>query len=536
MDRFQQLVEVRALQRRNRHLQRLARHALDHDLVLQKLGAHAVGVCLRLVDLVDGNDDRNACGLGVIDGFDRLRHDAIVRRHDEDDDVRHLRAARAHGRECLVARRVDEGDAVAQRRRHLVGADVLRDATRLARDDVCLPDGVEERRLAVVDVAHDGDDRGAGHEHALVVLLADEPGLDVGFGDALGRMPELLNDELRRIGVDHIVDLVHLAFFHQVLDDVDGALGHAVGELLDGDDLGDHHLAHDLLARLRNAHRLELLALAPALERGKRTLTLLLVEGVVDRELYALALFVDLRCRSASAGLTLLDAAAALVLLGRLHGTAGALGSFALRLEAGGTGNIDLARLAAFARLQRRIEGGAWLRSRCAICPRTRRTALGARSRCWTSLGRSGRRTRRFGRRATAGGAFLARSASSSRSKSSRTLAAASARARASRSSVDNPRAAAAGLTFCGAAVSGRIGGFFCATSGSSVASIGGASVSEPSFLVLRFSTTTDFERPWLKFCRTWPDSTVRWSDSGLRTPPRRVLSVVSFVSVMLFP
>ena len=68
------------------------------------------------------------------------------------------------------------------------------------------------------------------------------------------------------------------------------------------------------------------------------------------------------------------------------------------------------------------------------------------------------------------------------------------------------------------------------------VASIGGASASEPSFLVLRFSTTTDFERPWLKFCRTWPDSTVRCSDSGLRAPPRRVLSVVSFVSVMLFP
>ena len=58
--------------------------------MLQKLGAHAVGICLRLVDLVDGDDDRNAGGLGMIDGFDRLRHDAIVRRHDEHDDVRHL--------------------------------------------------------------------------------------------------------------------------------------------------------------------------------------------------------------------------------------------------------------------------------------------------------------------------------------------------------------------------------------------------------------------------------------------------------------
>ena len=46
---------------------------------------------------------------------------------------------------------------VAGRRRHLIGADVLRDAAGFARDDVGLADGVEQRRLAVVDVAHDGD-------------------------------------------------------------------------------------------------------------------------------------------------------------------------------------------------------------------------------------------------------------------------------------------------------------------------------------------------------------------------------------------
>ena len=44
MDGFQQLVEVGALQGRHRHLERLARHALDDDLVLQQLGAHAVRI------------------------------------------------------------------------------------------------------------------------------------------------------------------------------------------------------------------------------------------------------------------------------------------------------------------------------------------------------------------------------------------------------------------------------------------------------------------------------------------------------------
>ena len=41
----------------------------------------------------------------------------------------------------------------------LVGTDVLGDATGLARDDVGVADAVEQLGLAVVDVAHDGDDR-----------------------------------------------------------------------------------------------------------------------------------------------------------------------------------------------------------------------------------------------------------------------------------------------------------------------------------------------------------------------------------------
>ena len=44
----------------------------------------------------------------------------------------------------------------------LVGADVLGDAAGLAGDHVGVADAVEQLGLAVVDVAHDGDDRRAG--------------------------------------------------------------------------------------------------------------------------------------------------------------------------------------------------------------------------------------------------------------------------------------------------------------------------------------------------------------------------------------
>jgi hypothetical protein len=48
------------------------------------------------------------------------------------------------------------------RERNGVGADVLGDAAGLAGGDVGLADDIQQRGLAVVNVAHDGDDRGAG--------------------------------------------------------------------------------------------------------------------------------------------------------------------------------------------------------------------------------------------------------------------------------------------------------------------------------------------------------------------------------------
>ena len=114
------------------HEDRVAAPLFRDEAVLGELVADAVGVGARLVDLVDGDDDRDARLLGVVDGLDRLRHRAVVGGDDEHDDVGHLRAARAHGGERLVAGRVEEDD-VAAVARDLVGADVLRDAAGLAR-------------------------------------------------------------------------------------------------------------------------------------------------------------------------------------------------------------------------------------------------------------------------------------------------------------------------------------------------------------------------------------------------------------------
>ena len=130
--------------------------------MLEQAVADVVRIGFGLVHLVDRHDHRDAGSLGVIDGLDRLRHDAVIGGHHQHDDVGDVGAALAHLREGSVARRVEEGDEIAALGLHLVAANVLGDAAGFALHHIRAAQGVEQAGLAVVDMAHDGDDRQRG--------------------------------------------------------------------------------------------------------------------------------------------------------------------------------------------------------------------------------------------------------------------------------------------------------------------------------------------------------------------------------------
>ena len=144
-------------------------------------------------------------------------------------------AAGAHGGERLVARGVEERDRAAVVAATLVGADVLRDAAGLAGDDARLADGVEQARLAVVDVAHDRDDRGARDE-VLGRVVERLLGLDL-----VGRARD--RDLALELGADHLDGLVRerlrdadeLAEAHHDLLDLRGRDAQRRCQVLDGD-------------------------------------------------------------------------------------------------------------------------------------------------------------------------------------------------------------------------------------------------------------------------------------------------------------
>ena len=84
---------------------------------------------------------------------------------------------------------------------------MLGDAAGFAAGDIGVAEGVEQRGLAVVDMAHDGHDRRARQQMRRRSSAAPKAFLDVGFGDAADGMAEFFGDEFGGVGVDHVGDL-----------------------------------------------------------------------------------------------------------------------------------------------------------------------------------------------------------------------------------------------------------------------------------------------------------------------------------------
>ena len=183
-------------------------------------------------------------------------------------------AAGAHGREGGVARRVDERDPLVVPH-DLVGPDVLGDAAGLSGHHVGLADAVEQERLAVVDVPHDGHDR---RPWALVrvlffVFLLEVARQQLGFLLFTGVDQADVGADLGGEELDHVVGQRlrrhdHLALEHEEPHDVTRAAVQLGPEIARRRSAFDDDLAvgHRCRRRLVAGElcRLELLEVAPA--------------------------------------------------------------------------------------------------------------------------------------------------------------------------------------------------------------------------------------------------------------------------------
>lgn len=89
------------------------------------------------------DDDRHARFFGVADGFDGLRHHAIVSSDDDDRYVRQFRSSRSQAREQFMSRSIDEAYLFAVVI-HDGSSDGLGDTSRFSVSDGRLPEVIEQ--------------------------------------------------------------------------------------------------------------------------------------------------------------------------------------------------------------------------------------------------------------------------------------------------------------------------------------------------------------------------------------------------------
>ena len=267
----------------------IAAPLLGHQLILGELLHDPVRVGAGFIHLVDGHDNGNLGGLGVVDGLHGLGHDAVVGGHHQDGQVGDHGAPGPHGGKGLMAGGVQEGDQAVSHL-DLIGADGLGDAAGLAGGHIGVADIVQQAGLAVVDMAHDHHHGSPGDQILFLVLVVVDELLLNGDDDLmLHHAAQLLGDEGGGVEVDDVGQGGHEAVLHQGLDHLGAGLLHPAGQLAHGDLVGDLHLHRGLLGdlQLEPAHLTGLLLLATL---GGLALLLLAVAALLLDLLLALAL------------------------------------------------------------------------------------------------------------------------------------------------------------------------------------------------------------------------------------------------------
>ena len=91
----------------------------------EKFVDYAGWISRRLINLVDGNNDRHVTGLGMLNSFDGLRHNSVIGSNHENHDIGCGSTAGTHCGKCGMTRSIEEGDGFTLVGLYVVSTDVL---------------------------------------------------------------------------------------------------------------------------------------------------------------------------------------------------------------------------------------------------------------------------------------------------------------------------------------------------------------------------------------------------------------------------
>jgi len=134
---------------RYRHNDRIPAPGLGHETMIGEAPLDSFRVCIRTVNFVDRDHDGNLRSACMVNGLHRLRHNTVVSRHHQDDEVGHLRTPRAHGGKSGMTRCIQKSDTATV---HLdvVRSNMLRDAPGFPARNIRFANCIQKRRFPVV--------------------------------------------------------------------------------------------------------------------------------------------------------------------------------------------------------------------------------------------------------------------------------------------------------------------------------------------------------------------------------------------------
>ena len=157
---------------------RVAAPFFRRQAVFAQLSFYTVGICFRLIDFVNCDNNRNFRVFCVAYRFNRLRHNAVVCGNNKHDNIRNLRTARPHHRKRFMSRRIEESYASLFRRNRIC-SDVLCNASELAFGNVRIAYRVKRFCLSVVNVSHNCNNRRTGFFCCFIACIACDNGFIV---------------------------------------------------------------------------------------------------------------------------------------------------------------------------------------------------------------------------------------------------------------------------------------------------------------------------------------------------------------------
>ena len=155
----------------------------------------------------------------MLDRLDGLRHDTVIRGHDEHDDIRHLGTPCAHRSERGMTRRIQKAQR-ALVRLDVVSTDVLRDAARFSVCHLGAANKIEQRRLAVIHMSHDRNHGRTWYRLPVVGGFLNQLILDRVLFEHHRLVAELFDNDGGGILVDDLVYGNHGSEIHHCLDEL----------------------------------------------------------------------------------------------------------------------------------------------------------------------------------------------------------------------------------------------------------------------------------------------------------------------------